>query len=208
MQAPEKGVFNFFYFVFNYGRYHNNTVNQLLHVVFVPTIQFTLFIILNHYGHHVSLPFLEPVIAGGSVCLESWIFALLVQFSYYRVDTLVAMVYTAWALPQAIIAQNLSNNSAAHTHELFGEQRSLLWLATSLHIVSWISQFYGHGVHEGRAPALLDNLGFALLAPFFVTFETMNYLTGYREGKEMDEVRVAIKKDIADFQASKKNKSK
>lgn len=104
MQAPEKGVFNFFYFVFNYGRYHNNTVNQLLHVVFVPTIQFTLFIILNHYGHHVALPCLEPVIAGGSICLESWIFALLVQFSYYRVDTLVAMVYSAWALPQAILA--------------------------------------------------------------------------------------------------------
>lgn len=30
--------------------------------------------------------------------------------------------------------------------------------ALGVHIVSWIAQFYGHGVHEGRAPALLDNL--------------------------------------------------
>jgi uncharacterized membrane protein YGL010W len=27
-----------------------------------------------------------------------------------------------------------------------------------IHVGSWIAQFYGHGVHEKRAPALLDNL--------------------------------------------------
>lgn len=26
------------------------------------------------------------------------------------------------------------------------------------HVGTWIAQFYGHGVHEKRAPALLDNL--------------------------------------------------
>ena len=30
--------------------------------------------------------------------------------------------------------------------------------AIGLHVVCWLAQFYGHGVHEGRAPALLDNL--------------------------------------------------
>jgi uncharacterized membrane protein YGL010W len=29
---------------------------------------------------------------------------------------------------------------------------------TLLHVGSWIAQFYGHGAHEKRAPALLDNL--------------------------------------------------
>ena len=31
-------------------------------------------------------------------------------------------------------------------------------IAGALHAISWIAQFYGHGVHEKRAPALLDNL--------------------------------------------------
>jgi len=30
--------------------------------------------------------------------------------------------------------------------------------AALLHVFSWIAQFIGHGVAEGRAPALLDNL--------------------------------------------------
>jgi uncharacterized membrane protein YGL010W len=30
--------------------------------------------------------------------------------------------------------------------------------AALLHAFSWIAQFIGHGVAEGRAPALLDNL--------------------------------------------------
>ncbi|CAN0537603.1 unnamed protein product, partial [Ectocarpus sp. 12 AP-2014] len=31
-------------------------------------------------------------------------------------------------------------------------------LATAAHIGCWLAQFYGHAAHEGRAPALLDNL--------------------------------------------------
>jgi uncharacterized membrane protein YGL010W len=36
---------------------------------------------------------------------------------------------------------------------------SALPFATYLQVGSWIIQFIGHGVFEGRAPALLDNLG-------------------------------------------------
>ncbi|KAH8102799.1 DUF962-domain-containing protein [Phellopilus nigrolimitatus] len=43
-----------------------------------------------------------------------------------------------------------------------------------LHVASWLAQFYGHGVHEHRAPALLDNLiGAVVLAPFFVHLELL-----------------------------------
>lgn len=31
-------------------------------------------------------------------------------------------------------------------------------IALYLHVVSWVMQFIGHGVAEGRAPALLDNI--------------------------------------------------
>lgn len=70
-----------------------------------------------------------------------------------------------------------------------------------VHVGSWVAQFYGHGVHEHRAPALLDNLvggepthrslrrpGLMLsniiatalvLAPFFVHLELL-FAAGYR----------------------------
>ena len=57
----------------------------------------------------------------------------------------------------------------------------------------------------------MDNLGFMFLAPFFATFECLNYGFGYREGAEMEKVRVAINKDIEDYKSSKgdyKKKSK
>lgn len=52
--------------------------------------------------------------------------------------------------------------------------------ALAIHVVSWLLQFVGHGVFEGRAPALLDNLVQALfLAPFFVWLEVL-FMLGYR----------------------------
>ena len=39
-------------------------------------------------------------------------------------------------------------------------------VAAVVHVFCWLAQFYGHGVHEGRAPALLDNLlGGKFLSP-------------------------------------------
>lgn len=52
--------------------------------------------------------------------------------------------------------------------------------AGAIHAVCWIAQFIGHGVFEGRKPALIDNLVQALLlAPFFVWMEILFYF-GYR----------------------------
>jgi uncharacterized membrane protein YGL010W len=53
-------------------------------------------------------------------------------------------------------------------------------VAIAVHVVSWIAQFVGHGVFEGRKPALLDNLMQAIfLAPLFVWLEFL-FLLGYR----------------------------
>lgn len=52
--------------------------------------------------------------------------------------------------------------------------------ALGVHLFSWIAQFVGHGVFEGRKPALLDNIVQAFfLAPFFVWLEVLFHL-GYR----------------------------
>ena len=45
-------------------------------------------------------------------------------------------------------------------------------VALAIHVTAWILQFIGHGVFEGRAPALLDSLDQALItAPLFVLLE-------------------------------------
>ena len=75
--------------------------------------------------------------------------------------------------------------------------------SASIHIISWILQFIGHGKFEGRAPALLDNLVQALfLAPLFVWFEVL-FKLGYRpelkkrleEGLQKELRRLAAEKE-------------
>ena len=84
------------------------------------------------------------------------------------------------------------------TATAFSKTPGYVTTAATVHAFSWIAQFLGHGLAEGRAPALLDNLlgGNALLshlwivhvahllsavvlAPFFVHLEIL-YGLGYR----------------------------
>lgn len=74
--------------------------------------------------------------------------------------------------------------------------------ALGLFVFSWIAQFVGHGVFEGRAPALLDNLVQALfLAPFFVWMEIL-FSFGYRPGLR-SRVDSAVQKEVERYQKSK-----
>ena len=77
-----------------------------------------------------------------------------------------------------------------------------IW-ALGLFVASWIAQFVGHGVYEGRAPALLDNLIQALfLAPFFVWMEVL-FFFGYRPELK-SRLKAEVEKEIATFKSSKK----
>jgi len=60
------------------------------------------------------------------------------------------------------------------TATAFASMPGSLRIAEVIHVSCWLAQFYGHGVHEGRAPALLDNiLGAFVLAPLFVHYEVL-----------------------------------
>ncbi len=74
--------------------------------------------------------------------------------------------------------------------------------ALGIFVVSWISQFVGHGVFEGRAPALLDNLVQALLlAPFFVWMEVF-FACGYRPELQ-SRVDSAVQIEVEKYRKSK-----
>ena len=76
--------------------------------------------------------------------------------------------------------------------------------ALGFHISSWVAQFIGHGVFEGRAPALLDNLVQALfLAPFFVWMEIL-FACGYRPELHA-RVESAVQREVEKYQKSRIN---
>lgn len=79
--------------------------------------------------------------------------------------------------------------------------------AGAVHVVSWLAQFVGHGVFEGRAPALLDNLVQALLlAPLFVWIEVL-FLFGYRPELKSRYTK-SVNNEVAKFNAQKKKAAK
>jgi len=78
-------------------------------------------------------------------------------------------------------------------------------IALTIFGLSWGAQFIGHGVFEGRAPALFDNLAQALLlAPFFVWLEVL-FWCGYRPALRA-RVERAVKVEVDKFQKEKARK--
>lgn len=80
------------------------------------------------------------------------------------------------------------------------------YCAGAAFLAGWIAQFLGHGVFEGRAPALLDNLFQALfLAPLFVWLEIL-FALGYRPELK-SRVEKMVQEDIAKYRQSKAQKA-
>ena len=70
-----------------------------------------------------------------------------------------------------------------------------------MHLIGWVIQFIGHGVFEGRAPALLDSLDQALITgPMFVLLEVLFFL-GYRK-KFHQKMMKQVKRNVALFKKS------
>lgn len=89
---------------------------------------------------------------------------------------------------------------ANHLTDTYGSTAN--YWAGGLMMASWIAQFIGHGIFEGRAPALFDNLIQAfVLAPFFVWMEMLFYL-GYRPELK-SRLDSAVQKEVNRYRASK-----
>lgn len=99
--------------------------------------------------------------------------------------TIVTIIYsTLYILMEPVaggmLAPLLLGSTAYANHLTSAYGMKANYIALGVHIFSWIAQFVGHGIFEGRAPALLDNLVQALfLAPFFVWLEVL-FAFGYR----------------------------
>ena len=171
-----------------YGAYHSNKINVAIHIICVPIIMWTFQVFLAQASVPSFVPAISYQINQYLKFETNWASAMTAVYLayYYALEPVGALLYT----PQFILS-TLSATAYAHNPEA-------LKIAGALHAFSWIMQFIGHGVAEGRAPALLDNLlGAVVLAPFFVHLE-MLFAIGYNPGLHK-RVQNNVGKQIAQF---------
>eukprot|EP00002_Diphylleia_rotans_P025378 TRINITY_DN5012_c0_g1_i6.p1 TRINITY_DN5012_c0_g1~~TRINITY_DN5012_c0_g1_i6.p1 ORF type:complete len:208 (+),score=44.69 TRINITY_DN5012_c0_g1_i6:61-684(+) len=155
-----------------YGEYHSNPVNRAIHAIFVPTILWSVFAMLQAWG-----PSFGSLSVTNTLDLP---ITLAVPLAFIYATYYIALDSMAGSLYFFVLSSMLIG--AHYFVSLLGSSAGLYALA--IHISSWIFQFIGHGVFEGRSPALLDNPQQAfLLAPLFVFLEIL-FSWGYRPDLE------------------------
>lgn len=173
-----------------YGSYHHNPVNIAIHVTCVPLILVTSFLL------GTNTPSLLP--------LPGW---LTIPNLPPNLGTIAAVSYASLYLlmePVAggLLAPLLLGTTAYMNHLTTTYGSTANYWALGVFIASWIAQFVGHGVFEGRAPALLDNLVQAVfLAPFFVWMEVL-FFFGYRPELK-GRLDKAVQQEVARYRGTK-----
>ncbi|KAI9813744.1 MAG: Alpha subunit of the F1 sector of mitochondrial F1F0 ATP synthase [Phylliscum demangeonii] len=173
-----------------YGSYHHNPVNVIIHVICVPLLLMTALLLGTNTPALIPLP---DAFQLKQLPPNLGVISALLYASLY-----ILMEPVAGALVAPLIL--LGTAYANHLTSTYGRTANL-W-ALALHVASWLVQFVGHGVFEGRAPALMDNLVQALfMAPFFVWMEIL-FFFGYRPALK-GRVDVAVQKETERFRRSK-----
>ncbi|KAH0840106.1 hypothetical protein J3R83DRAFT_1080 [Lanmaoa asiatica] len=164
-----------------YGSYHSHPVNVVIHIFGVPALLWSALVLTTLIPSPHFFPSPQYVLSDYLV-FDMNTPALVTAFYlsyYFLLDPVAAILYA----PQMILSL-LSATAYAHCPD--GIRNAVI-----VQIVSWIAQFIGHGLAEGRAPALLDNIiGAFVLAPFFVHLELL-FKFGYRP-----ELQRQLKNDV------------
>ncbi|CAN0360727.1 unnamed protein product, partial [Phaeothamnion confervicola] len=144
-----------------YASYHNNAVNQAIHIFCIWPIFFTALGLGRIYLPGCPAPpalaaALEPWVPPEALALHAGLaFVAVTVFAYPIMDPVIGTVGALLSVACYLVSNVLAPRHAA----IFG----------AVHVAGWLAQFWGHGVHEGRAPALLDSLFQAIfIAPLFV----------------------------------------
>ncbi|KAJ1647300.1 hypothetical protein J3B02_001700 [Coemansia erecta] len=170
------GVFDLKSEFAKYGEYHANKLNVAIHMIFVPTILWTVLGMSNSLGAQDLYSYPEPIsslleLLPGPNPLPN--FATLSMAGYIVFYTILepfaGLLFAPGIYTLLVTAQQFVLTSPQGMKVCLG-----------LFVFGWVAQFAGHGFFERRAPALMDNIVQALvMAPFFVFLEVL-FALGYR----------------------------
>ena len=142
----------------SYGAYHQNFYNQLIHLIFVPSL------VLAHFIFAAYLHRLIPLV---------WAIALAVF--YISLDQLIGTAAGIFYIILGVYAGNLvsSERKTGSDSKAKTANKIAFKLSMTLFILGWFMQIVpGHAYFEGVKPKLLDSLSQAfVLAPLFVFYE-------------------------------------
>ncbi|KAG9317643.1 hypothetical protein JVU11DRAFT_1854 [Chiua virens] len=164
-----------------YGAYHSHPINVLIHIFGVPALLWSALVLATRIPSPSFLPSVHHVFSDYLVFdLNTPAITTAFYLTYYLIlDSTAAILYA----PQMILSLL---SATAYAYRSNGIRDAVI-----VQVVSWVAQFLGHGLAEGRAPALLDNIvGAFVLAPFFVHLELL-FKLGYRP-----ELQKQLKNDI------------
>jgi len=174
-----------------YGAYHHNPTNVAIHMACIPMILASSLLLATNSPTLIPLP---QWLAIPNLPLNAGTIGAICYAAFYM---LLEPVAGTFLLP-IIIGWTAFSNHLTSTNAYQANVVSII-----VEIVAWGAQFIGHGVFEGRAPALLDNLLQALvLAPFFVFMEIL-FMCGYRPELQK-RVEESVEKEIQKFKTEKK----
>ena len=193
-QGPQEGesIFSFKNFYIEYARFHRDETNKLIHIVFIPIIVAT-FMGWGYYQDwmnkcQIDYSFENFSIKIGRFEQPKYEEQRVVFFVHYLYWAIVCSVYIicdpyigllTYSFGQFVMLIVYGLHRADETVGLFGGH--FYQICCVVQILSWISQFVGHGIYEKRAPALTTNALFLFIAPFFEMFVIVNAYTGYRQ---------------------------
>ncbi len=171
-----------------YSTYHQEKRNVWIHVLGVPTISFTLFLVLSRF-HLFTL-------AGVDVSASA-IFVVGILAYYFSLDFLFALTSSVLFGALFVLAEYLTRSMTPEmAWSLFGAGQ----------ILGWGAQFYGHFIFEKSRPALFDNLFQALVsAPLFVVADVyfeLGYRKDLKDAIEQELKNRGVWKDFSKLQSA------
>eukprot|EP01080_Neovahlkampfia_damariscottae_P008746 gene8746-694_t len=152
----------------NYYEYHKNPINQLIHFIFVPTLVFGFLLIFTKIP--MTIPFVTEFLKPYPLIATNFGFVLMVclVFYYLALNLQIGIIMNIEMFVFFLGANYLEQ------HVISAE--NFWYVCIAIQVVGWGIQFVGHGVFEGKRPALMDNLFQVFIAPIFVMLEYLFFL--------------------------------
>lgn len=156
-----------------YGAYHSNPINIMIHMIFVWPIFFSVLLFLAFSSPLCPFPLPSGLLPFQQYMVMNWSFVAAGVYALFyaaldrKAGSVAAFLCLACWIGSNALAQRLGFS--------YGWKVVLV-----SQLVCWTAQFIGHGVFEGRKPALLDNLAQAIImAQFFVLLEALQTVFNY-----------------------------